>query len=172
MEGVGEGKDSTGSELLIKVVDAEDERPVWVLVWGGPNVLAQAMYKVKTTRSKEALGHFISKLRVYAISDQDDSGPWMRKTFPGLHYIASPGFHSGGAYHFATWSGISGDHFHGRFVGADFTMVDNPWLEAHIKSKGPLGDKYPLAKFLMEGDTPTFLYLINKIGRASCWERV
>ncbi len=161
MEGVGDGKDSSGSELLIKAVDAEDDRPLWVLVWGGPSVLAQALYKVRATRSAKELDDFVAKLRVYTISDQDDSGPWMRKNFPKLHYIASPGFHAGGAYHFATWSGISGDQFHGRFVGADHSIVDNPWLEEHIRSKGPLGAKYPLAKFLMEGDTPTFLFLIN-----------
>ncbi|MFN8003512.1 MAG: DUF1593 domain-containing protein, partial [Acidobacteriota bacterium] len=66
-----------------------------------------------------------------------------------------------GAYHQATWSGISGDNFHGRFSGADFSIVDNPWLDKHIRSKGPLGALYPQVKFLMEGDTPSFLYLIN-----------
>ncbi|HLV10257.1 MAG TPA: nucleoside hydrolase-like domain-containing protein, partial [Halanaerobiales bacterium] len=104
---------------------------------------------------------FVSRLRVYTISDQDDTAPWIRRTFPELFYIASPGFHSGGAYHFASWSGISGDKFHGRFTGADFKIVDNPWLGEHIRCKGPLGAQYPKTKFLMEGDTPTFLYLIN-----------
>ncbi len=161
MEAVGSHGDSSGSELLIEAVDRDDPRPLWVLVWGGPNVLAQALWKVMNTRSQTELDRFVSKLRVYTISDQDNSGPWMRKTFPNLFYIASPGFHAGGAYHFATWSGISGDHFHGRFVGADFSLVDNPWLDQHIRSKGPLGAQYPETKFLMEGDTPTFLYLIN-----------
>ena len=57
--------------------------------------------------------------------------------------------------------GISGDNFHGRFVGADFSIVDNPWLDQNIRSKGPLGDQYPQTKFLMEGDSPSFLYLID-----------
>jgi hypothetical protein len=60
------------------------------------------------------------------------SGPWIRKTFPKLFYIVSPGIHSGGAYHPATWSGISDDNFHGRYVGADFSIVDNPWLDQHV----------------------------------------
>ncbi|MDC7232758.1 MAG: DUF1593 domain-containing protein [Spirochaetales bacterium] len=161
MNAVGEGKDSGGSELLIQAVDKDDVRPVWVVVWGGPNVLAQALWKVRETRSQEELNRFVSKLRVYTISDQDDTAPWMRKNFPDLFYIASPGFHAGGAYHMATWSGISGDRFHGRFTGADFSIVDNPWLKEHIQSKGPLGAQYPSSKYLMEGDTPTFLYLIN-----------
>jgi hypothetical protein len=161
MAAVGEGKDSPGSELIIQAVDRDDARPVWVLVWGGPNVLAQALWKVRSTRGPDEVERFAAKLRVYTISDQDDSGPWIRKTFPGLFYIASPGVHAGGAYHQATWSGISGDKFHGRFTGADFSIVDNPWLEKNIRSKGPLGAEYPAAKFLMEGDTPTFLYLIQ-----------
>ena len=66
---MGEGKDSPGSERLIRVVDREDPRPVWVTVWGGPNVLAQALWKVRATRSPEELAKFVAKLRVYAISD-------------------------------------------------------------------------------------------------------
>ncbi len=161
MAAVGEVKDSSGSEALIAAVDRDDPRPVWVPVCGGPNVLAQALWKVRATRSPAAVATFVGRLRVYTISDQDDSGPWIRKTFPALFYIASPGVHDGGAYHFATWSGISGDTFHGRFAGADFSLVDNPWLDRHIRRKGPLGAQYPRVEYLMEGDTPSFLGLVN-----------
>lgn len=161
MTGVGEGKDSPGSELLIRVVDREDPRPVWVPVWGGPSVLAQALWKVRATRSPAELARFVSKLRVYAISDQDDSGPWLRKEFPDLFYIVSPGFNPGGAYHHATWSGIAGDYFHGRFGGADYLLVTNEWLDHNVRRKGPLGAEYPHWEFMMEGDTPSFLNLIN-----------
>lgn len=161
MAAVGKGMDSPGSEALIAAVDRADPRPVWVLVWGGPNVLAQALWKVRATRSPAALAKFVAKLRVYTISDQDDSGPWIREHFPKLFYIASPGIHAGGAYHQSTWSGISGDRFHGRFTGADFSLVDKPWLAANIQSKGPLGAEYPTPEFMMEGDTPSFLYLID-----------
>jgi hypothetical protein len=161
MQGVGQGQDSPASELLIKAVDTEDSRPMWVSVWGGPNVLAQALWKVRETRTAAALDTFVSKLRVYTISDQDDSGPWLREQFPNLFYVASPGFHPGGAYHHATWSGISGDYFHGRFSGADFSLVTNEWLDKNIRRKGPLGKEYPHWEYLMEGDTPSFLNLIN-----------
>ena len=161
MHAVGDTMNSPGSDLIIQAVDRNDNRPLWVLVWGGPNCLAQALYKVKKTRSQKEVKKFVAKLRVYTISDQDDSGPWIRKTFPELFYIASPGFHSYGGYHNATWTGISGDHFHGRFDGGNFAIVDNPWLDKNIRSKGPLGAQYPQFNFLMEGDTPSFLYLIN-----------
>lgn len=161
MGGVGPGMDSPGSERIIEVVDRDDPRPVWVTVWGGPNCLAQALWKIRATRSPEDAGKFVSKLRVYTISDQDDSGPWIRKTFPSLFYVVSPGQNSGGAYHQATWSAISGDNFHGRFSGANFTIVDNPWLDTHVRAKGPLGALYPKTEYLMEGDTPSFLGLVN-----------
>lgn len=161
MNGVGEGKDSSASKLLIEAADKPDPRPLWVSVWGGPNVLAQALWKVRATRSAAELEKFVSKLRVYTISDQDDSGPWIRAEFPKLFYITSPGSSAGGAYHMATWSGISGDKFHGRFVGADFSIVTNEWLDENVRSKGPLGSVYPRWEYLMEGDTPSFLNLIN-----------
>lgn len=161
MDAVGEGMDSSGSEALIAAVDRDDQRPLWVTVWGGPNVLAQALWKIRATRTPGEVEKFVARLRVYTISDQDDSGPWIRKNFPGLFYIVSPGAHAGGAYHFATWSGISGDKFHGRFTGADFSIVDNPWLDENIRRKGPLGAQYPRTEYLMEGDTPSFLGLVN-----------
>lgn len=168
MKGVGEGKDSAGSEALIAAVDREDVRPLWVTAWGGTNVLAQALWKVSKTRSQGDLARFVAKLRVYAISDQDDSGPWIREAFPDLFYIVSPGFeeNDGGGYHFATWTGISGDRFHGRFDGADFSLVTNEWLEENVsKNHGPLGEEYPRWEYLMEGDTPSFLYLfLNGLG--------
>ncbi len=162
MNAVGDGMDSSGSDHLIEVVDRDDPRPVWVTAWGGPNVLAQALWKVRKTRSEADLAKFVAKVRVYTISDQDNSGPWIRKNFPDLFYIVSPGLHAGGAYHFATWSGISGDNFHARFSGADFSLVDNVWVDQNLRrGHGPLGDQYPPIEYLMEGDTPSFLGLVE-----------
>lgn len=161
MEGVGEGKDSPASEQLIRAVDRPDTRPLWVPVWGGPSVLAQALWKVRATRTPQELARFVSRLRVYAISDQDDSGPWLRESFPGLFYIVSPGINASGGYHHAAWAGIAGDNFHGRFGGADTPLVSNEWLEQNIRRKGPLGKEYPHWEFMMEGDTPSFLNLVD-----------
>jgi hypothetical protein len=158
---VGPGKDSEGSDWIISVVDKDDDRPVWIPVWGGTNCLAQALWKVKMTRTPEELEKFVAKIRVYAISDQDDTGPWIRKNFPALFYIVSPGFPIKGSSRYATWSGISGDKWH-NFGGADFSIVDNPWLDENIrKNHGPLGAEHPHTDVLMEGDTPSFLLLIN-----------
>jgi hypothetical protein len=157
MKAVGKGMDSPGADQLIRAVDAGDRRPVWVTVWGGPNVLAQALWKVRSQRSEAELAKFVAKLRVHAISDQDDSGPWIRREFPGLFYIVTPGVN----FHRSTWIGIGGDRFHGRFGGPDYSLVTNEWLDKNVRSKGPLGAEYPHWEFIMEGDTPSFMNLIN-----------
>src|SRR4051812_16070711 len=51
MEGVGKGKDSEGSEWIIEMLEKNDQRPLWVAVWGGPNTLAQALFKIRATKS-------------------------------------------------------------------------------------------------------------------------
>ncbi len=162
MNGVGESKGSEGSRHIIEVVDKPDQRPVWVCIWGGANCLAQALWDVKYTRSAEALDAFVSKLRVYTISDQDNSGRWMRITFPNLFYIVSPSSVDNQEYQRATWTGISGDRLYQNGAMYRFELVDNPWLEKNIiQDHGPLGALYPRLKYIMEGDTPSFFSLIN-----------
>ncbi|MBN1815878.1 MAG: DUF1593 domain-containing protein [Sedimentisphaerales bacterium] len=162
MKGVGANKSSDGSRHIINVVDKEDPRPVWVTVWGGANCLAQALWDVKNSRSTEEVDKFVAKLRVYTISDQDDSGRWMRLTFPKLFYIVSPSSVDHHEYHKATWTGISGDRFYKNGPMHKFALVDNPWLEENIiQGHGPLGELYPKLEYIMEGDTPSFLGLID-----------
>ncbi len=151
MQGVGDGKDSEGSDWIIEVLEEDDQRPLWISVWGGPNTLAQALYKIRETETEKEAGQLISKLRVYTISDQDDSAIWIRKNFPDLFYIVSPG-----NYGRATWTGIN------QFVaGIDNETISNSWLAENIQQgHGPLGALYPDVAWGMEGDTPAFLSLI------------
>lgn len=163
MTGVGEGQDSEGSNWIIKVLEKDDDRPLWVQVWGGANCLAQALWKIKHTMTPAQTEELTKKLRVYTISDQDDSGPWIRETFPDIFYVCTPGYeHDGaGGYHYATWSGISGDIFHGRFRGGNKEVISKEWLHENIQANhGALGEEYPDVEYLMEGDTPSFLQLI------------
>jgi len=162
MDAVGYGKSTEGSKYLIETVDRIEDRPVWISVWGGANTLAQALWDVKYSRSTEDLKHFVAKLRVYTISDQDNAGRWLRITFPDLCYIVTPSRVGGGEYHKATWSGIAGDRHYKNGPYHHFNLVDNPWLtENIIENHGPLGALYPKLAYIMEGDTPSFLGLIN-----------
>ena len=161
MAAVGSDKMSPGAELLIEAVDRNDARPLYVSLWGGANTLAQALLHVRESRGPEEVRAFISKLRVYSISDQDDAGHWMRREFPELFYIVNPSTQDGEEYRSATWTGISGDKYYRNAPGADFTTVSNKWLDEHVRNKGFLGETYPQYLFIMEGDTPSFFSLID-----------
>jgi hypothetical protein len=161
MAATGPDKMSPGSEAILRAGDRDDPRPVWICLWGGSNTLAQALLHLRATRSAEAVDNFIAKLRVSAISDQDDAGAWIRREFPDLFYIVEPSNQTGEEYYYATWTGISGDAYYRNGAGADITTVTNEWLDKNIRSKGPLGKGYPRFMFIMEGDTPSYLGLIN-----------
>ncbi|KAH8653578.1 hypothetical protein BX600DRAFT_471196 [Xylariales sp. PMI_506] len=149
---------SEGAALLINQLDAS-ERPLWVLSWGGMNVVAQALQHVQQTRSVDEAAKLRQKLRIYTISDQDDTGMWIRVTFPDIFYICS--IHGWKDYGMAAWTGISGDLlFPLDEGGPDVTKVKKEWLTENIQI-GALGKVYPNSSFIMEGDTPTFLYLMQ-----------
>lgn len=133
MSDVGEGKDSPGSELIIAAVDNDDPRPVWVGCWGGANNVAQAIWKVRATRSKESLSRFLGKLRVFDILGQDDAGAWIAKNFPEVLYIRATGVYG--------W------------------QPSDEYLDEHIQNHGPLGAVYPDRKWATEGDTPAFMHI-------------
>ena len=153
MEGVGKGKDSEGSDFITKILERNDDEPVWFSVWGGPHVLAQALWKIQSTKKTKDAERIYRKIRIYTISDQDDSGPWIRKTFPSIFYIVSPGYN----YPNSTWLGIAFP-----LPGSNTTVVSNEWLAKNIQQgHGPLGVLYPDVAYGMEGDTPAFLGLIS-----------
>jgi hypothetical protein len=152
MLGVGKNKDSEGSDWIISELEKNDERPLWLSIWGGSNTLAQALFKIKNTKTVKEQKELISKLRVYAISDQDDSGIWIRNNFPDLFYIVSPGDDYGSA----TWNGINS-----YIQGIDNSKISNLWLSQNIQQgHGPLGAVYPDVAWGLEGDTPSYLSLI------------
>ncbi|KAI5924805.1 hypothetical protein F4810DRAFT_719017 [Camillea tinctor] len=150
---------SEGGKLLLERIQAPSPDPLWVLCWGGTNVLAQVLFHIRKQYSADEAAALRAKLRVYAISDQDDTGAWIRDQFPDIFYIAS--IHGWNQYGLATWTGISGDKYYGFDQGGpDFSKVTKEWIKEHIQI-GPLGSAYPDYMFIPEGDTPTFLYLIQ-----------
>lgn len=145
---------SNASIALINATDASEE-PLWVLAWGGANVLAEALNEVKNSRSEDEVAAFIKKLRVYSISDQDNAGPWIRWNFPTLFYIVS--IHGFSEYSQPTWIAISGEVLRPFDKGGpDTSLVTNEWLQTHIRL-GELGSHYLNWSYIMEGDTPSFL---------------
>ncbi|MEX0986532.1 MAG: DUF1593 domain-containing protein [Bacteroidales bacterium] len=146
---IGENNDSPGSELIIQLADEDDDRPIWITVWGGGNTLAQAIWRIQQDRSPEELKTFLHKLRVYTITDQDrdqrtdfgiSSHQWMRREFEkDLFFIWDE----------CAWKFQNGT---GRKNWEEYAM--------HIQNHGNLGKVYPKYKYGVEGDTPAFLYLL------------
>ncbi len=138
---LGEGKDTDASQHLINVVDRDDPRPVWVVVWGGVIDLAQALWRVRNERSQADVEKFVAKLRVYAWGHQDAAGLWMLENFPTIPYLVSTG---------------------GILYSADPNLRSQEWLDTNVRfDHGPLGALCPLRKGELGGaDSETYLGLI------------
>ena len=135
MSDVGTGKDSPGSDLIIASADKDDPRPLWVMGWGGMNNIAQAIWKVRESRSETDLQKFLSKLRLIDILGQDDAGAWIAKNFPEVFYIRATGVYG--------WQPPKNGYYQ----------------REEIQSHGPLGAVYPDTKWASEGDTPAFMHI-------------
>lgn len=148
---IGEGNDSPGSDLLIRLADEDDPRPIYVAAWGGANTLAQAIWHVKQTRSADEVSDFVKKFRIYTITDQDmdyahrmdrarSSHMWLRQEFKDdLQFIWDEG----------TWQ-------------EQCELGKQNWMhhQTSIQTCGALGKEYPNYKWGVEGDTPSFLYVL------------
>ncbi|KYG27702.1 DUF1593 domain-containing protein [Alkalihalobacillus trypoxylicola] len=150
---IGEGNDTEGSNWIIECANRLDERPLWIIVWGGTTDLAQALWRVKETKGGAFYQKFKSKLRVYAIGDQYEMNSMVRDENPDLFYI------------------VSSDSFRGMYKEGNQNLVNNSWLHEHLRfNHGPLGAAYPQydgedpwgeVHGLKEGDSPSLLYLIQ-----------
>lgn len=151
---------SEAAVALIAAIDSgSSNNPLWVTMWGGANILAEALQNVSRTRSPSDVDTFVAKVHVYSISDQDNAGEWIRNHYPHMLYIVS--LHGFNEYVDAAWNGISGENYrHFDQGGPATSLVTNDWLQEHIRV-GALGAHYPNWTFIMEGDTPSFLPLIR-----------
>lgn len=156
---IGPGQDTEGSDWIITVVDRDDPRPVDICVWGGPADLAQALWRVRAERAPAAVAEFVRRIRVHAISDQDDTGPWIRANFPQLFYILDHDPNGD------KWESC----YRGMFYGGDESLTSRAWIDQHVRhDHGPLGAFYPPEtstnknphNALKEGDTPSWFYFL------------
>ena len=148
---IGPDNDTPGSELIIRLADEDDDRPIWVCVWGGANTFSQAVWKVQQERSPEELKAFLRKFRLYTITDQD------------MVY----GMRMNRAYSSHMWLR--------RDFSDDLMLVwdESAWLNqnalgrsdwesyaTYIQGHGAMGGVYPHFLWGVEGDTPSFLHVM------------
>ena len=169
---VGEHNSTPGSDLIIRLADEDDPRPLWVASWGGANTLAQAIWKVQHERTEQQFTAFLRKLRLFTITDQDmvyamrmnraySSHQWMRREFArDLTFIWDE----------SAWLSQN-------------ELGKNHWQEyvQYVQGHGMLGKAYPTYKWGVEGDTPSWLHILpnglhdpddpRQIGWAGCFNR-
>lgn len=153
MTSIGEGKSTEGSRHIISVVDKEDDRPVWINVWGAPTDLAQALWDVSHNRNEKEVEAFVAKMRVYDIAGQDDSGAWICREFPKIFWLRSVDM-------FQAISVRIARPFPPHVTGPNLETFTTEWVANNVRNHGPLGALYPERKWKYEGDTPAFLYLL------------
>lgn len=148
---IGINNNSKGSDYIIKLVDENDNRPLWICLWGGGNTIAQAIWKISQERSETEVKKFLNKIHIYAITDQDvshinagkykqSSHYWLRKNFEKeLNFI---------------WD-------ESAWKSQNDTGAKN-WKKyaKHIKGHGELGKLYPKNLYGVEGDTPSYLHIL------------
>ncbi len=150
---VGEGGDSQGSDLLITALLRTDDRPLWVVIWGGATTLAQALWRIKQERSADECAALVNKLRVHEIDGQDDAGAWICHTFPDIFYLRNFAFSAMSPN--VSWESPEIQR------GGDESLVSGEWFRTNVVyNHGSLGHAYPLARYIYEGDTPSYLSLI------------
>lgn len=150
VENIGQGHDTELSEHLAAAMKQSTSSGLWILVWGGSTDLAQALWQLRQEGDTTCLRN----VNVYAIGDQyDKCGPWIRTNFPSLHYITNY------------------KAFRGMYRTGDESLCSKEWVEKNVKTvDAPLAQAYPIYKGndpygrvsgIKEGDTPSFLYLID-----------
>ena len=145
---IGEDNDTAGSDLLIRLADEDDDRPIYLCAWGSANTFAQAVWRVKQERTPDELRAFLHKFRLYTITDQDmvwamrmdraySSHQWLRREFPEDLMLV---------WDESAWLNQN-------------ELGKNNWelYREHIQGHGEMGKVYPDYLWGVEGDTPSFL---------------
>lgn len=132
-----------GSDWIVRCARREDPRPLYVLVWGGIEDLAQAL---------DDAPDILPKLRVYWIG-----GPNKMWSVDAYNYIEQN--------HPTLWMIESNATYRGWFVGGDQSgnRGNASFVTAHIAGQGALGEYFAthLKGVIKMGDTPSVAYLLR-----------
>lgn len=138
----GWGDPTEGSDWIIRCARRNDPRPLWLLVWGGIDDLAQALHDDPSIKAK---------LRVYFIG-----GPNKKWSATAYDYIAR--------HHPDLWIIEANATYRGWFAGGNQSgdLGNTTFVATHVKGHGALGDYFAsINPRLKMGDTPSLAYLFG-----------
>ena len=167
-------KNTPGEQLIIQTLLDDDPRPVHVLCWGGANTVASALWRLKFTGeyTSEQFIKAASKIRIYCIWYQDGGGGWIQTNVPEAYINEAYRWDNVWDYQSVGDSSRNPTSYTGSDAylifpaGSENTnniqyYMNSAWLSNNVKTgHGPLGAAYPQS-YVSEGDTPSFLHLIN-----------
>ena len=137
------GRSTEGSDWIVARARRDDPRPLWVLVWGGIDDLAQALHDAPD---------ILPKLRVYFIG-----GPNKMWSVNAYNYIEQ--------HHPKLWMIEANATYRGWFTGGDQTgeWGNSAFVAAHVAGHGALGDYFAtlLRGTIKMGDSPSVGYLLH-----------
>lgn len=157
--------DTAGSELIKNALLDDDERPLWLQVWGGTNTIAAALRSIRDEFGRTAQWgcvrrQVLHKARLYIIGDQDVTYKhYIRTEWPGLRTVLNRDQFWALGYRF------------GR-IGARRPSRQEAYLGPDVLgriARGPLMSSYPVGPmfleprhgtFVGEADSPAFLHLV------------
>jgi hypothetical protein len=168
--GMGKGKSTGGSKLIIECLEKEDPRPLYVVVNAGSNTLAQAITDYEANHSKEKLNAVLAKLRVFENGAQDNAGAWICNKYPNIFWVRSN--YQTYCYGGPDKSGTLEKYDVGPYTWEPYEysfLGQHHWALDHIKiNHGWLGNAWPLRimgaghiHFLEGGGTIPWMGLIH-----------
>ncbi len=125
-DSIGRSHDTEASAAIIAAGDDADPRPIWVCAWGGTADIAQALWKVRATRTEGDMIAFANKFRIHMIGEQDSTGAWLRDNFPTVRIVRREVANRG------------------MYRGGDPDLVSPEWLTKNVRTgHGEFGSFYP-----------------------------
>ena len=141
--GSGVRQRTEGSDWIVRSARRSDARPLWVLVWGGIDDVAQALHDAPD---------ILPKLRVYFIG-----GPNKMWSVDAYDYLAE--------HHPKLWMIEANSTYRGWFVGGNQSgeWSNRSFVGAHVAGRGALGGFFStlLDATIKMGDSPSVGYLLR-----------
>lgn len=138
----GWGQPTEGSNWIVECARRDDQRPLWVLLWGGFEDLAQALHDDPSIKPK---------LRVYMIG-----GPNKKWSTAAYDYLARE--------HPDLWVIENNSTYRGWFSGgAQAGDLSNAgFVQQHVRGVGALGNYFAgIAPQVKMGDSPSLAYVLG-----------